>query len=48
MDAESVYIAMMTEAASRLMAADRFTAHYSNGKEVVCLGWVRCYDTPRG
>ncbi|MDN7559146.1 hypothetical protein [Burkholderia orbicola] len=37
MDAESVYIAMMTEAASRLMAADRFIAHYSNGKEVACL-----------
>lgn len=37
MDAESVYMAMMTEAASRLMAADRFVTHHSSRKEVAYL-----------
>jgi hypothetical protein len=37
MDAESVYKAMMTEAAGRLMAADRFVAHHNNRKEVADL-----------
>ncbi|MBN6738883.1 hypothetical protein [Burkholderia multivorans] len=37
MDAESVYIAMMGEAAGRLMAADRFIAHHSSNKEVAYL-----------
>lgn len=37
MDAESVYIAMMAEAASRLIAADRFIAHHSSGQEVAYL-----------
>lgn len=34
MHAESIYKAMMSEAARRLMAADRFIAHHDNGKEV--------------
>lgn len=37
MDAQSVYIAMMAEAACRLMAAGRFVAHHGSGKEVAYL-----------
>jgi len=37
MDPESVYIAMLAEAASRLMAADRFIARHGSGKEIAYL-----------